>query len=83
MYDEVIVVTSPPKSILNGDSRLIEIGCVPGAILHYGSDLKDDQYLRNDLKDKFTTTSVASLAASKMRYVRDFFTGMFHANFCL
>lgn len=47
----------------------MEIGCVPGAVLHFGTTSVSEaqKYLRNDLMDKFTTNSIASLAASKMR----------------
>lgn len=65
-----VLVTSPPKSILDKESRLIEIGCVPGAVLYFGSnqELNGNQFLRKDLQNKFTTNSIASLAASRMRY---------------
>ncbi|KAL3273488.1 hypothetical protein HHI36_014929 [Cryptolaemus montrouzieri] len=63
--------TTPPKHILPEDKRLIEVDCVPGALLHFGTD---DQYknnefsfLREDLKGKYTTNSMASLAALKIR----------------
>ncbi|KAF2904189.1 hypothetical protein ILUMI_01981 [Ignelater luminosus] len=61
--------TAPPKNILDVNSRLVEIGCVPNAILHFGAKTlsKDETYLRKDLTSKFTTPSVASLAAAKMR----------------
>lgn len=64
------VYTTPPKTILQKDSRLVEIGCVPGAILHFGTKSENrgiDMYLRKDLVDKFTSSSVASLIATKMR----------------
>lgn len=61
--------TTPPKSVLNHDSRLMEVGFVPGALIHFGTDSKpeDNNYLKKNLTEKFTTTSIASLAASKMR----------------
>lgn len=66
--------TAPPKTILDVNSRLVEIGCVPNAILHFGAKTlsKDEIYLRKDLTSKFTTPSVASLAAAKMRYDGNF-----------
>lgn len=47
----------------------MEVGFVPGALIHFGTDTKseDSSYLKKNLTEKFTTTSIASLAASKMR----------------
>ncbi|XP_022917520.1 tether containing UBX domain for GLUT4 [Onthophagus taurus] len=64
--------TTPPKSVLKTESVLFEIGCVPGALLYFGVKSNDanegrSQYLRKELCDKFTTSSVASMAAAKMR----------------
>ncbi|CAH0547416.1 unnamed protein product [Brassicogethes aeneus] len=63
------VYTSPPKLILDSTKRLIEVGCVPGALLYFGTheEIKQEEYLRHDLRNKFTTSSVASLAATKIR----------------
>lgn len=48
---------------------LLEAGFVPGALIHFGTDSKseDNNYLKKNLTEKFTTTSIASLAASKLR----------------
>ncbi|KAI4471109.1 tether containing ubx domain for glut4 [Holotrichia oblita] len=61
--------TTPPKQILSEESRLVEIGCVPGALLHFGTISTNDTktFLRKDLMDKFTTSSTASMAAAKLR----------------
>ncbi|KRT82906.1 Ubiquitin [Oryctes borbonicus] len=62
--------TTPPKQILCEDSRLIEVGCVPGALLHFGTCVSVGEgktFLRKDLMDKFTTSSTASMAAAKLR----------------
>ncbi|XP_063915283.1 tether containing UBX domain for GLUT4 isoform X3 [Zophobas morio] len=59
--------TTPPKSILNEQDCLLEIGCVPGALLHLSSNAEKTVSLKSELKDKFTTNSMASLAASKLR----------------
>ncbi|GJQ70818.1 hypothetical protein Trydic_g745 [Trypoxylus dichotomus] len=62
--------TTPPKQILSEDSRLIEVGCVPGALLHFGTYVpigETKTFLRKDLMDKFTTSSTASMAAAKLR----------------
>lgn len=47
----------------------MEVGFVPGAMIHFGTNLKseDKNYLKKNLTEKFTTSSIASLAASKMR----------------
>jgi tether containing UBX domain for GLUT4 len=58
---------TPPKCVLSEEDRLIEIGCVPGALLHLGTQSSDAICLKVELKDKFTTNSMASLAASKLR----------------
>ncbi|XP_044269281.1 tether containing UBX domain for GLUT4 [Tribolium madens] len=60
--------TTPPKNILSEESKLLEIGCVPGALLHLGTnDGGSSVCLKSTLRDKFTTNSKASLAASHMR----------------
>lgn len=65
--DYYIVDTAPPKDILPEESKLIEIGCVPGALLHLGSDDTKNLLLKSEFRNKLTTNSVASLAASKIR----------------
>ncbi|KAK4876788.1 hypothetical protein RN001_009294 [Aquatica leii] len=66
---EFYLYTAPPKEIMNKSSRLIEVNCVPNAILHFGTKEppKNSLYLRKDLFNKFTTASLASLAAAKTR----------------
>jgi hypothetical protein len=32
---------TPPKCVLSEEDRLIEIGCVPGALLHLGTQSSD------------------------------------------
>ncbi|KAF5304048.1 hypothetical protein FQA39_LY01833 [Lamprigera yunnana] len=61
--------TTPPKNVLEPKSRLFEVGCVPNAILHFGTKIPPENgvYLRLDLMSKFTTASLASLAAAKTR----------------
>ncbi|XP_056649171.1 tether containing UBX domain for GLUT4 [Diorhabda sublineata] len=62
------VYSTPPKCILEESKRLIELGFVPGALIHFGTYEQGSKYfLRKDLKDKFTSNSVASLAAAKIR----------------
>lgn len=63
--------TTPPKNILPEDKMLIEVDCVPVALLHFGVDekFKNEQtkFIREDLKDMVTTNSLASLAAQMIR----------------
>lgn len=60
--------STPPKQVLEANHSLVELGFVPGALIHFGSsDIECHSFLRKDLQDKFTSSSVASLAASKMR----------------
>ncbi|XP_066156793.1 tether containing UBX domain for GLUT4 [Euwallacea fornicatus] len=61
--------STPPKSILCQDNKLIEIGCVPGALLYFGAaTMQRDGFLKKELQDKFTSNSIASLAAARIRY---------------
>ncbi|XP_023015144.2 tether containing UBX domain for GLUT4 [Leptinotarsa decemlineata] len=61
--------STPPKCILEESKTLIQLGFLPGALIHFGMNslTKPSSFLKRDLKDKFTSNSVASLAASKMR----------------
>ncbi|EFA01451.2 tether containing UBX domain for GLUT4 [Tribolium castaneum] len=60
--------TTPPKNVLSDESKLVEIGCVPGALLHLGANGDGSSVcLKAELRDKFTTNSKASLAASQLR----------------
>lgn len=65
----VVADFTPPKTIINKEHRLLEIGCVPGALLYFGTneEHKQEQYLKKELRNKFTTSSVASMAASRIR----------------
>jgi len=62
------IYSTPPKSILNKDSRLLEVDCVPGALLYFGAvqDQKEN-FLKREFQNMFTTNSVASLAAARIR----------------
>ncbi|CAG9771038.1 unnamed protein product [Ceutorhynchus assimilis] len=63
------IYSTPPKAILQKESRLIEIGCVPGALLYFGTNLEQkDDFLKKELQNMFTTNSVASLAAARIRH---------------
>ncbi|CAG9818454.1 unnamed protein product [Phaedon cochleariae] len=66
---EFYVYSTPPKCILDENKRLIELGFVPGVMIHFGTNNPDrkSDFLKKELQDKFTSNSVASLAASKMR----------------
>lgn len=59
--------TTPPKAVLPTESRLLELGCVPGALLHFGSTETCQSYLKTNLLNRMTSSSMASMAASKLR----------------
>lgn len=59
--------TTPPKAVLPSESRLLEVGCVPGALLHFGSNQMCESYLKQNLLVRMTSSSIASMAASKLR----------------
>ncbi|XP_044737685.1 tether containing UBX domain for GLUT4 [Chrysoperla carnea] len=65
--------TTPPKTILSPSARLIEVDCVPCAVLHFGIEqpVEWTQYLRNDLLTKFSSYSGASLIASRSRGIQN------------
>lgn len=69
-YFDFALDTTPPKEILNHESTLLEIGFIPSAIVHFGTHTshKEISYLRSDVLCQFSSSSVASLAASKLRY---------------
>lgn len=61
--------TTPPINILDRNSKLIEIDCVPNAVLHFGvkGACATGRYLKMEFLAKCTTASVASLSAARMR----------------
>lgn len=59
--------TTPPKEILEENKNLIELGFLPGALIHFGTDISLSTFLRKELQNKFTSNSVASLAAFQIR----------------
>ncbi|KAH1008869.1 hypothetical protein HUJ05_009372 [Dendroctonus ponderosae] len=62
------VYSTPPKCVLDNQSSLLEIGCVPGALLYFGADGKaTGEFLKAELLSRFTTNSAASLAAARIR----------------
>lgn len=62
------IYSTPPICILKKESRLIEVGCVPGALLYFGiKEERKDGYLKRQFQTMVTTNSVASLAAARIR----------------
>lgn len=60
--------STPPKKILEDTENLFQLGFVPGALIHFGTNNTEyKNYVRTELQDKFTSNSLASLAAAKMR----------------
>lgn len=64
-----ITDTTPPKVILDPFKTLVELECVPRALLLFGLDAVDQHYtfLKTNLKEKFTTPSTATLAACRSK----------------
>lgn len=61
--------TTPPKSILSKELRLFEANCVPSAILHFGSDDKQANYLNEDILTKLSCPKASLRQALIDRYV--------------
>lgn len=61
--------TTPPKQLLAKDDRLIEIQCVPSALLHFGVTDSDGKgkFLKDEYANRLSSPSAALLAASKSR----------------
>ncbi|XP_055680701.1 tether containing UBX domain for GLUT4 [Lutzomyia longipalpis] len=63
--------TTPPKQILPPNSRLVELQCVPQAVIHFGveQDVKSDtgSFLRGDLLQNLTSPDAAILLAMRSR----------------
>lgn len=55
--------------ILSKEPRLFEADCVPTAILHFGSDEKQANYLKEELFDKVSSPKALSKQAFANRYV--------------
>lgn len=56
---------------MNPDERLVELHCVPTALIHFGTDEDtggNDNYLKADLADKLSSPSAALDAAAKSRF---------------
>lgn len=61
--------TTPPKTILSRESRLFEVDCVPSAILHFGSQEKQPNYLKEDILEKVSSPKASLMQALSDRYV--------------
>lgn len=70
--------TTPPKNILPRESRLFEVNCVPTAVLHFGSDDKQTNYLKEDILEKLSSPKASLFQAFADRYVLD--NGRFNEN---
>lgn len=66
-----LVDTTPPKNILTPEMRLFDAGCVPSAMVHFGT--KDTltsgskTYLQGAILTQLTSPSAATLAAYRSR----------------
>ncbi|CRK90410.1 CLUMA_CG004151, isoform A [Clunio marinus] len=65
---EFYLFTTPPKTILDMNTTLIESNCVPSALLHFGCDptLTND-FLKPDLYEKLSTGTGASRVLADAR----------------
>ncbi|PNF41431.1 hypothetical protein B7P43_G13793 [Cryptotermes secundus] len=70
---EFHLYTTPPKNILTPEMRLIEAGCVPNTIVHFGTknhaSFDSKTYLREAILTQFTSPSAATLAACQSRAI--------------
>lgn len=77
----IVIVTTPPKRILKPIETLVELGCVPSALLHFGiqgistvainnmpSHMRAP-FLNSDVMNSLSTPTAAVLAATKSRYL--------------
>lgn len=66
-----VLDTTPPKTVLNEESTLVDSECVPSAVLYYGTThpvpTTEDSigFLKEELFSKFVSPSIASLDASR------------------
>lgn len=62
-------VTTPPKQILAADARLVELQCVPTALLHFGTvaDTTVTSFLKPECAAKLSSPSAAVMEAAKFR----------------
>lgn len=59
---------TPPKTVLEENLNLLEVNCVPNALLHFAvseNDSSDNDFLKSELYEKLTTANGASFAISK------------------
>ncbi|XP_031628369.1 tether containing UBX domain for GLUT4 [Contarinia nasturtii] len=56
---EFYLYTTPPKEILPKESRLFEAKCVPSIVLHFGSEEKQSNYLKEEILDKVSSPKAA------------------------
>lgn len=59
-----ISVTTPPKTILEDDKRLVELHCVPQALIHFGSS---SDVLKPEFLERLSTAAAADFLAAKLR----------------
>lgn len=51
--------TTPPKQIISKELRLFEANCVPSAVLHFGSEDKRTNYLKEELFQKVSSAKAS------------------------
>lgn len=60
---------APPKKILAVEQTLYDAQCVPGALLHFASELSSQgPYLNQEIMNQISTASAAAAAAAAERH---------------
>lgn len=63
-----ISVTTPPKTILQDEQRLVELHCVPQALIHFGySGASTTNVIKTEFLEKLSTSPAADFLAAKLR----------------
>lgn len=60
--------TTPPKGVLSKESRLFETNCIPSALLHFGSDDNQTNFLKEDILQKVSSPKASLMQALIDRY---------------
>lgn len=61
--------TTPPKNIISKELRLFEANCVPSAVLHFGSEEKQQNYLKEEIYEKVSSAKASLRQALEDRCV--------------
>ena len=53
--DLLLVDVTPPKTILEPDMNLLEAQLVPSALIHFGCELQENEYIKAEYFDKLSS----------------------------